>query len=271
MNTEKILDILNKVFSNNIVKSVLLIIVAVAVYKVISLALVARGKKLRKLDRKKSETYIHLINSTIKYAIFIIAFFALLQINNVNITSMIAGLGIAGVILGVAVQDALKDIIRGFDIISDNYFKVGDLVEFKGIEGKVLEIGIKTTKIKDIKTENTVSVPNRNIEAVSLVSDFVYIDVPVPYELSVEKAEETVLEICKTAEKSKLIKECSYLGVNKLDDSAIKYLLKIKCSDNLKRLQARRDCNRAILEVLEKAGISVPYNQLDVHTKPDGR
>ena len=264
---KEVYEVAQKVLENNIVKSVLVIVFAVLVYKAISAIIKARGKRLKKLDRKKSETYLHLINSVVKYAVLVIAFFMLLSVNNVNITSMIAGLGIAGIILGVAVQDALKDIIRGFDIISDNYFKVGDLVECGGTEGIVREIGIKTTKIKDIKTENIISVPNRNIEAAALVSDYIYVDIPMPYETKLKTAETVVGEICTAAQSNKLIKECKYLGVNKLDDSAIKYLIKVKCTDNSKKLQIKRDCNRVILETLAAHKISVPYNQIDVHTK----
>ena len=180
---------------------------------------------------------------------------------------MVAGLGIAGVILGVAVQDALKDIIRGFDIISDDYFKVGDLVDYNGIEGIVTEIGIKTTKIKEIKTENIISIPNRSIEAVSLVSKFIYIEIPMPYETPLEQAVNTATEICKEIEKAKDVKTCTYLGVNNLADSAIKYLIKIECKDNAKKLQIRRNALGAVLAGMAKNGISVPYNQIDVHTK----
>lgn len=267
MNFEKIIEVSQKVFSNSLVKSALVLLAAFAVYKIASCILSARGRRLQKLDRKKSETYLYIINSTVKYAVLIVTFFVILQVNHVNITSMIAGLGIAGIILGVAVQDALKDIIRGFDIVSDNYFKVGDVVEYNGIEGKVLELGIKTTKIKDIKTENIISIPNRSIDALGLVSNVIYVEAPMPYETPLETAEAVVGEICAENAKNKLIKDCKYMGVNKLDDSAVKYFIKVTLTDAAKKLQARRDTHRTILAVMAKHGISVPYNQLDVHTK----
>ncbi len=267
MKFRETLEILQKIFSNSLVKSVLVVLISIAVYKLISALLGARGKKLKKLDRKKSETYIHLINSTVKYAVLIIAFFSLLSVNNVNITSMMAGLGIAGIILGVAVQDALKDIIRGFDIVSDDYFNVDDLIEINGKEGIVCEIGIKTTKIKEIKTNNIISIPNREIASAALVSDTVYVEVPMPYETPLEKAENTVSQICHTAEKNSNIKECKYIGVTKLDDSAIKYMIKAILSDNRNKLQTRRDIHRVILDTMAKNDISVPYNQIDIHAK----
>ena len=260
-------DTLFKILSNRFVKSVIVIIVCFAVYKAVSALLTVRGQRLKKLDRKKRETYVHLINSIMKYAVLVFAFFALLAVNNININSMLAGLGIAGIILGVAVQDALKDIIRGFDIVSDDYFKVGDLVEINGIEGIITEIGIKTTKMKAIKTDNIVSVPNREIADAALVSKFVYIDIPLPYEISVQKAKSAVSEICKKVEATAEVKSCDYLGVNKLDDSSVNHLIKIECKNNAKRLQIRRDALACALSVLETLKIAVPYKQIDIYTK----
>lgn len=267
MKFSEILDVLQKIFSNSIVKSVLIVIVVIAFYKAVSGILSARGKRLKALEKKNRETYLKLVNSIFKYTLLIICFFALLQVNHVNITSMVAGLGIAGIILGVAVQDALKDIIRGFDIISDNYFKVGDLVEFDGIEGKVLELGIKTTKIKNIKNDNIISVPNRSIEAISLVSNLIYIEAPMPYETPLDEAEKVILEICDIAKKNKNIKDCVYLSVNKLDDSAIKYMIKVVMRDNAKKLQTTRDMWRIVLDTMSRNSISVPYTQIDIHNK----
>ena len=267
MKFKEIYDAVLKVLSNSIVKSVLVIIAAILVYKAVSALLQARAKKLNKLDRKKSQTYLHILNSTLKYAVLIFAFFVLLSVNNVNITSMVAGLGIAGIILGVAVQDALKDIIRGVDIISDDYFKVGDLIQYNGIEGTVLEIGIKTTKIKDIATENVISIPNRAIDAVPLVSKNILIEIPLPYELPQEEAKSVLDDICKAVEKAPEVKGCSWLGVNNLADSSIKHLIKLECKNNAKKLCVRRGALGAALMCLESRGIAVPYNQLDIHNK----
>ena len=67
----------------------------------------------------------------------------LLNLYGVNTTSLIAGLGIAGAVLGLALQDALKDIFNGLSIIFDNYFVVGDLVDYNGFVGTVTDFGLK--------------------------------------------------------------------------------------------------------------------------------
>ena len=65
----------------------------------------------------------------IKYFIAAVSAIMILNIYGVDTTSIIAGLGVAGVVIGLAFQDALKDIISGINIIMDNYYVVGDLVK----------------------------------------------------------------------------------------------------------------------------------------------
>ena len=205
-------------------------------------------------------------NSIIRYVFIIITVLVLLQINGVDVSSMLAGVGIASVIIGLAVQDALKDIIRGFNILSDNYFAVGDVITYEGFTGKVLVIGLRTTKIQDIATDNVISIANRNIEQIQVVSNSLYINFPMPYELPVDTAEEVIKEIMQDVKKVNDVQEVTYKGVKELADSSIKYLLKVVCIPE-RRLQVGRDTLGCILRVLEKNNIQVPYNQIDVHQK----
>ena len=131
---------------------------------------------------------------------------------------------------------------------------------------RVLSLGIKTTKIQDIRTQNIISIANRNIEQIEILPNVIYINIPLPYELKVQDAENAVNEIVNEIQKEDKILSCSYKGVNNLGESSIDYLIAIECDVN-KKLQIRRDALRTILVVLEKHNISVPYNQIDVHNK----
>ena len=185
-----------KIFFDNIkniqiVNSIIIVVVSIAIYKGITFFLTKSEKKnkLNLVSGKKRTTYLKLIRSLIRYIFIILTVLILLQINGVDVSSVLAGVGILGVVFGLAIQDWLKDVIRGSSILTDNYFSVGDIVKYKEIEGKVLVIGLKTTKIQDLKTNNILSIANRNIEEVELVSNVIYVNIPMPYELSVEKAE----------------------------------------------------------------------------------
>lgn len=252
----------------NVIHSLVTVIVSVVIYKSIILFLnrTEKQSKFKLFTSQKGKTYAHLMKSIIRYIFIVVTVLIVLQINGINVSSVLAGVGILGVIFGFAIQDWLKDIIRGSSIISDNYFSVGDVVKYKDIEGKVLVVGLKTTKIQDLATSNVISIANRNIEEVQIVSSLVYIKVPMPYEVNVKRAEEIVDEIKESIKKNDNVSDCKYMGVTELDDSCIQYFLQINCNQQFK-LQVRRDALRAILVGFEKNNIQVPYTQIDIHNK----
>ena len=266
------MDYLKKVFESmskyNLIRSIVIIIVSIVIYNVLIFLITKISEKGTKklLNTKKGKTYIKLVKSIIRYIFIIITLLVLLQANGIDVSSMLAGVGIISVIIGFAVQDALKDIIKGFDIISDSYYQVGDVIKYGDIEGKVISIGIKTTKVEDVRSFNLISISNRNIEQVEVVSHLINIDVPMPYELKVEDAESVIMDIVSLVKSLNNVEECEYRGVNDLADSSVKYQIKVY-SKPLDKMQVRRDSLRCVLLGLEKNNIAVPYNQLDIHQK----
>ena len=178
---------------------------------------------------------------------------------------MLAGIGIVGIVIGFAIQDALKDIIKGFDIVSDNYYNVGDVIKFGEITGKVIAVGLKTTRLEDVATGNIVSIANRNIDQAEIVSDAIYLNIPLPYDLPVESAEKVLRAAIDKISKQHDVKRAELLGLNKLNDSSMDYLVRVNCDPTLK-LSVRRSALRTITTTLEDNKISIPYPQLDIHT-----
>lgn len=215
---------------------------------------------------KKNRTYIRLFNSIFKYIIIIVVFLLVLQVNGINVTSIIAGLGLVSVIVGLALQDALKDIIMGINIIIDNYFSVGDVIKIGEFEGKVLQIGIKTTKLQDVNNGNFLAIANRNISQALILSTQLDIDIPLPYEEQIIKIEEVIENIVNIISKLDNVKNVEYKGINEFGDSAIYYKIRILCKPDLKP-QTKREANRIIKTELDKKGIEIPYIQIDIHTK----
>lgn len=249
-------------------KVLITIIISLIIYSIVSSIIKKYSKKnkLEELAGKKTTTYIRLARSITRYLFILLTFLIILEILEISITSIIAGVGLFGAIFGLALQDFIKDIIRGTSILSDDYFKVGDVVKYKDIEGKVLILGLKTTKIKDLKTGNTVSIANRNIDEIEVVSKNVYINVPVSYEVKVKDAEKVINNIINEIKKIDKVENCSYKSINELGESSISYLLEIITNPVNKR-QVRRDALKIILTEFENNNLEVPYNQLDVHQK----
>lgn len=266
MKEESIKDIINNFCHFNIVDTIIIILISVIIYRVVyKLFVKGYRNKIDKKVSKKNKTYIKVISSIIKYIFIGLTTLIVLQTNGINVSSILAGVGIAGVVIGLAIQDALKDIIRGFAILSDDYFSVGDLVTYNGSTGKIIELGLNSTKIEDL-TGNIITVANRKIEEISVLSGRVVINVPLSYELKVKEYQKIMNEITKEINKNNDKLNARYLGVNNFNDSSIDHLIVFDSTpDN--RYQDRRDALNIILKVLEDNKIEIPYNQLDIHNK----
>ena len=252
-----------------VINSIAIIIFAIIIYKgIIFLFNKIEDKNKAKLftSNKKGKTYFRLFKSILRYIIIVVTILFIMQVNGIDVNSVLTGVGILGVVFGLAIQDWIKDVIRGSTIISDDYFHVGDIVKYKDIEGKVLVIGLKTTRIQDLKTNNIISIANRNIDEIQVVSNIIYVRVPMPYEVKVSRAEKAIEDIRILLERLENVEDTRYMGVTELADSKVEYLLEVTC-DPKNKLQVRRDTLKAILVGLDNNGIKVPYNQIDVHAK----
>ena len=265
------MDTVGNIFENIWVKrifwSLIVIIANTLIYSLISHIISRREKKNSRIfSNKRNRTYLKMLKSVCRYVLIIASVIAIMHIFGIDTSSMLAGVGIVGVVIGFAIQDALKDIIKGFDIISDNYYAVGDIIKFNGLTGKVLTVGLKTTKIQEVLSGNIISIANRNIEQVEVVSGNIMIDVPLPYELSVKKAETVLNDAIKEIEKDEDVESVELLGLTELGSSALNYKIKIVSTPE-KKGRVRRSALKTIVETLESRKISIPYNQLDIHQK----
>ena len=234
---------------------------------VVAIALLAALllKKLRgrvvgstRIDGKK-ETNARFVFSAAKYVAFLIAFITVLEINGVNVSGLVTGLGVMSIVVGFALQDVLKDFVMGNNIMLDHFFAVGDIVKYGDVVGKVISFNIRVTRIKDICTGNVLTVSNRNISEMTVLSDNLYVDIPAPYTETAERMSET--------EKLEDIENCEFLGTNEFGSSSISYLVKVVCPAEKRRL-ARRALLGITQDVYAKENIQIPFDQLDVHIDP---
>lgn len=248
--------------------SIAIVVAAVVIYfftKRIIQRIMNRNIPNTKIDRKR-KTYMKLFNNIIKYILIILTVLAIMQVNGINVSSLVAGLGLASAIAGLALQDALKDIIMGVNIIVDDYFAVGDVVKINNVEGKVIEVGLKTTKLKDIITNDTFVIANRNIGEATNISTQLDIDVPLPYEKKVEDIEKILESAIAKIEQIEDVLKIEYRGLQEFGDSAIFYKIRLYCKPEVKP-QIRRDANRIIKLELDANNIDIPYMQVDLHQK----
>lgn len=266
---ERILDFVltKKVLGTAI--TILVAIILVKIFKNIISRVLIKGKTDYEVKRRK--TIIELIGSVFKYIIYIIAGLIILDFYGVNTRSLIASIGVAGAVLGLALQDTLKDFIGGISLILENYLAVGDTVTYNDFTGEVIELGLRVTKIKKASGEVMI-IANRNIDTIINLSQKkanLYIEIDTAYEEKETKVEKVLMKVIDEAIVDKLVlPDSEYLGVNDLGASSVKYLVKINCDQN-KRYSVRREMLKRIKLAYEKNNIKIPYNQIEVHHGQD--
>lgn len=122
--------------------------------------------KVQEAERKKAETLISIFEGTFKFIIWIVALLMILPEFGVNITPILAGVGLMGLAVGMAARGIISDFIAGLFLLLENQYNIGDKVKIAGIEGEVKEITLRRTILKDGEGVFH-SIPNSQIKVVS--------------------------------------------------------------------------------------------------------
>jgi len=156
-------------FATQIIHIVTIIIVFSIIRKIGTKLLIKLFSfKMGKLQRstpeslKQKETIKQLTLNVFGYAITLIKFVFIVSVF-IPITTLMASVGAVAIVITFAFQNMLADIVRGFFIIFEEMFMVGEWIEVAGFQGEVLEIGLRTTKLRLFVTGEIVLIPNNNI------------------------------------------------------------------------------------------------------------
>ncbi len=102
-------------------------------------------------------TAVGLIRGLVTAGLFAIALILVLDNLGVNVTGLVAGLGIGGIAIGFAAQGVFKDLFAAVAIILDRPFRRGDGIKFDQVNGSVEQIGLKSTRIRSVDGEEIVA------------------------------------------------------------------------------------------------------------------
>lgn len=116
-------------------------------------------------QRKRIETVVKALNNTLAAAVWAIAIITVLPEFGVNLAPILAGLGLAGLAVGMAAKDILTDFIAGFFIIIEGEYSIGDKVKIAGVTGKVMEVSLRRTILQGSNGSVHI-VPNREIKLI---------------------------------------------------------------------------------------------------------
>ncbi len=151
-------------FIPNIVAALLIVLATLILSRWLSRAIV-RAARQRAADREVQV----LLDRLARWGILILGvIFALDQIN-LRVTSLLAGLGIAGFTIGFALQDVAKNFVAGALLLLQQPFEIDDLIEVAGFHGRVRDITIRTTEMQAIDGRYVV-IPNGDVFTSAIIN-----------------------------------------------------------------------------------------------------
>ena len=116
--------------------------------------------------KQRLKTIFDILDDIIGFFIWVIAILMILPELNVDTSPLLAGLGVVGLGLSFASRDIIQDFLRGFFIILEDQYRIGDFVKIAGIEGKVKDINPRTT-ILESEDGSIHIISNKEIKIVS--------------------------------------------------------------------------------------------------------
>lgn len=243
------------------------IVMAAAVIAVVSLITMLLSLPNPKNHRTRS--LLSIVSSMLKYIAGIVILCWGLSIIGVNVSTIVASVGIIALIVGFSAESLIADVVTGAFMIFENQYNVGDIVEVDGFLGKVTNIGIRTTSITD--TGDNVKVINnsamRNILNRSDKLSRSVCDISIPYETDIEELEKQIpglVQLMYENHKDVMQDVPKYLGIQQLADSSI--VLRFVVNVNEKDIfSCTRIMNHDLLLGFRKLGIECPFPQVDVH------
>ena len=227
--TQEISKGINYFTSKPFMISLVIIVVTGIVLYVIKQYLIKKVAYTTK-DEQHKNTFNGVIFSILQYIVVIIAIIAILHQHGVNVTRILAGLGIMATIIGLALQDTLKDIIAGISIYNNNFYKVGDLIRYNGEECDVKYFSARVTKLQSVLTNSTYTVNNSLMTSVEKIKDSRVQLFCMDYDIDRETVKKCLEEICEALKKeTSYAKDARYEGIQEFSDKGVMYAIKYRC------------------------------------------
>ncbi len=183
---------------NNIVFVLIAITIAWFILRFIEMLLTKYVAPLvEKSDSKLDDQILPILRKAAKGVVIIMTIIIVMANLGYDILSLLAGLGIGGLALALAAQDAVKNIIGGFSIFWDKPFQIDDFIELSGEKGTVKEVGLRSTRLNTIDG-TTVVIPNSTV-ANTIIENFasrkrrrVNLAIGLVYETTADQMDEAI-------------------------------------------------------------------------------
>ena len=219
------------------------------------------------ITERKANTLNSIICSVLKYAVYFIGIFSILNYLGVPSSSLVVVASAASVAIGLGAQGIATDMLGGFFILFEDNYAVGDIVTIQGVTGTVESVTLRSTKLRDVQGCVHI-IPNGSVGTVTnLCRDYInaIVTVGIAYGESIDHAIAVLTdEMQKTSDMESVLETPVVAGVTGLDDSAVTIKVVAKCK--IKTSPAvEAELRRRIKNRFDKEGIDIPFPQRTIH------
>ncbi|MBQ6067659.1 MAG: mechanosensitive ion channel family protein [Clostridia bacterium] len=249
-------------------KLIIALIIVIVGFKIVNASTrkLSRAKGFSKLETAPRNFIINAISVLIKVVIGVTA----LAVMGIPMTSIVAVIGSCGLAIGLALQGSLANIAGGFVLVIAKPFTIGDFIMTGDISGTVEEIGVFHTKVITIDNKRII-VPNSAISNATLVNATAMKDRRVDltftaaYDNDIDKVERVLLDVCR-AHPLVYGEPAPFARLSAHKDSALEYTVRAWCKGE-DYWTVYFDLVRDVKVAFDKNDITIPFPQVDVHSK----
>lgn len=202
------------------------------------------------------------------YAIVTVAVLTIADQIGINVTSLLAGVGVAGLALSFAARDTIENIISGVTLIIDQPFKEGDWVAIGDLHASLTEIRLRTTVLTTFDNE-TIVIPNKSIAQDRIVNytltprTRVKILFGIAYKENIDEARKIILSTIDGDQRI-LNDPAPQVVMTDLGDSSVNMQLRFWIQDPLYKYSLLFEYTEKCKKALDAAGIEIPFPHLQL-------
>ncbi len=235
-------------------------------------------------ERKLGDTFANVLRPVFEKigAIMIIVggLIIAMKVVGFDITALLAGAGVAGLVIAFAAQDTLSNFFSGMHLLLDRPFTMGDVILLESGEYcRVESVGMRSTKLYSIFDHELIVLPNNNIanqKIVNLVQPDtkmrVGIDVGVAYGSDIEKVNDILNEVVKNHED--IVDEEEFPSIvrfKEFGESSLNFSVRFWVDDYMKQWEVASEVRDRINRRFKEEGITIPFPQRTVWLKEEKR
>lgn len=204
------------------------------------------------------------------FFLLVVAFLFLLNVWGIDVTPLLAGAGIAGIIIGIAAQDTIANFFAGISLNLDQTYKIGDMLQLEdGTRGTVTEISIRSTTV--LTRDNIeITIPNSYLNNTQVINESsprrrrrLRLDVGVAYGSDLHHVEETLIRVAEDTDRI-LDTPSPAVKYRSFEDSAILAQLQCHIAHPAQRGKARHELIKGISAAFEDEDIKIPFPQREM-------